>query len=86
MSKRAYNDHLKQILKAAEENAEELMQEAAKQLIDLVETKSPVRIEIVDYERVANVAATIDGTWKKERTFLQDWSCFCHFSIDWAYS
>ena len=65
VSKRTYNDHLKQILKAAEENAEELMQEAAKQLIDLVETKSPDCIETVVEERVANVAVTVDGTWQK---------------------
>ena len=65
VSKRAYNEHLKQILKASEENAKEFMQEAAKQLIDLVETKSPACIEIVDDERVANVAVTIDGTWQK---------------------
>ena len=63
--KRAYNDHLKQILNAARENAEELMQDAAKQLIDLVETKSPDCIETVDDERVANVAMTVDGTWQK---------------------
>ena len=41
------------------------MQEAAKQLIDLVETKSPDCIEIVDDQRVANVAVTVDGTWQK---------------------
>ena len=65
VTKKAYNQHLIQIKKAAVKNAENLMQESARRLIHKVATERPRDIEEIDEQTVANVPVTVDGTWQK---------------------
>lgn len=65
VTKKAYNDHLIQIEKAVVTNAESLMQEAAKRLVQNVTAERPSGVKVIDDQSVANVAVTVDGTWQK---------------------
>ena len=65
VTKKAYNQHLIQIKKAAVKNAENLMQESARRLIHKVATERPRDIAEIDEQTVANVSVTVDGTWQK---------------------
>ena len=65
VTKKAYNDHLIQIEKAAVENATVQMQNAADRLFKRVERESPESVEEEEGTRVAKVAVSVDGTWQK---------------------
>ena len=65
VSKKAYNQHMKQIEKIAVENAETLMCEAAERLRNLVSNENSDDMVDIDGHSVAKVAVTIDGTWQK---------------------
>ena len=63
VTKKAYNDHQIQIKTIAVDNAETLMKDAAKRLVDKVAMERPDDIEDDGTTVVANVSVTIDGTW-----------------------
>ena len=66
VSKKPYNNHLKKIEFASYKNAQKLMEEAAKRLIDLTEEEEePQLMEMINGQKVANVAVTLDGTWQR---------------------
>ena len=65
VTKKAYNDHQIQIKTIVVDNAETLMKDAAKRLVDKVAMESPDDIEDDGTTVVANVSVTIDGTWQK---------------------
>ena len=65
VTKKAYNDHQIQIKTIAVDNAETLMKDAAKRLVDKVAMERPDDIEDDGTTVVANVSVTIDGTWQK---------------------
>jgi hypothetical protein len=61
VTKKAYNEHLIQIEKAAIGNAEQQMQDAARRVREKVAREQPDDI----LDDVASVAVTVDGTWQK---------------------
>ena len=61
MTKKAYNEHLIQIEKAAIGNAEQQMQDATRRVREKVAGEQPDGI----VDDVASVAVTVDGTWQK---------------------
>lgn len=65
VSKKAYNQHMKQIEKIAVDNAETLMCKAAERLRNLVSNENADDMVDIDGHAVAKVAVTIDGTWQK---------------------
>ena len=65
VTKKAYNDHLVKIEKAALENARVQMQDAGRRLFKKVEQESPESMEDEEGTQVANVAVSVDGTWQK---------------------
>ena len=65
VSKKAYNQHMKQIEKIAVDNAETLMCKAAERLRNLVSNENADDMADIDGHAVAKVAVTIDGTWQK---------------------
>ena len=77
----AYNDHQIQIKSTAEDNAENLMKDAAKRLVDKVAMERPDDIEVDGTTVIANVSVTVDGTWQKKRTFIKNW-CYFVISVD----
>ena len=62
ITQRAYNQHLVEIEKHSTKHAEEVMQEAAGRLREKVCQERP---DDVDFDGVAEVAVTVDGTWQK---------------------
>ena len=70
VSKKAYNQHMKQIEKIAVENAETLMCKAAERLRNLVSNENADDMVDIDGHAVAKVAVTIDGPWQKKRAQL----------------
>ena len=62
----AYNDHQIQIKSIAEDNAENLMKDAAKRLVDKVAMERPDDIEVDGTTVTTNVSVTVDGTWQKK--------------------
>jgi hypothetical protein len=76
VTKKAYNEHLIRIEKAAIGNAEQQMQDAATKLREKVAREQPD--DIVD--DAASVAVTVDGTWQKRGHSSKFWSHFCDFS------
>ena len=65
VTKKAYNDHQIQIKSIAKDNAENLMKDAAKRLVDKVAMERPDDIEDDGTTVIANVSVTVDGTWQK---------------------
>ena len=65
VTKKAYNNHQIQIKTIVVDNAETLMKDAAKRLVDKVAMESLDDIEDDGTTVVANVSVTIDGTWQK---------------------
>ena len=71
VTKKAYNDHQIQIKTIAVGNAEMLMKDAAKRLVDKVAMESLDDIEDDGSTVVPNVSVTIDGSWKKEDIYQE---------------
>lgn len=64
VTKKAYNEHLIRIEKAASSHAEEVMQDAAHRLKEKIRQEQPDNIECGETD-IAHVAVTVDGTWQK---------------------
>ena len=66
ISKKPYNDHLKKIDKEAVAYAEQVMNEAALRLQQLVQRQNPELIhKDINGKSLGDVAVTVDGTWQK---------------------
>ena len=65
VTKKAYNQHMKQVEKLAVSNAETLMCEAAERLRQLASHEDEECVVEIDGQSVCKVAVSIDGTWQK---------------------
>ena len=64
VAKKAYNEHLIRIEKAALSHAEEVVQDAAHRLKEKIRQEQPDNIVCGETD-IAHVAVTVDGTWQK---------------------
>ena len=67
ISKKAYNQHMKQVEILAVSNAKTLMCAAAERLRQLAFHKGEECVIEIDGQSVCKVAVSIDGTWQKRR-------------------
>ena len=64
VTKKAYNEHLIHIEKAASSHAEEVMQDAAHWLKEKIRQEQPDNMECGE-TNIAHIAVTVDGTWQE---------------------